>query len=166
MLLGEAATVADLHRALGTGRGGIVTVDHQRVELPEHLAAEEAEHQPDLGAGDPGADGLGERRRRALLLDELVDDRAEDRREAVGVGAQPARTVHEEHRCGPRLGVEAGEVTYERGGALGALAELDHRGGGLVGRHLRSGTGDPGSHGDGEVPVDEVHVPTLAGGEE
>ena len=32
----------------------------ERVELAEHLGGEEAEQQPDLGAGDLGADGLGD----------------------------------------------------------------------------------------------------------
>ena len=125
----------------------------ERVELAEHLGGEEAEQQPDLAAGDPGADRQRQPGRRALLLLRAwLDDRLEHDRERLGVGLHPALPVDDEHRCGALGGGQPGELADQPGRAVGAGAELGHRVGGLGRRHDRSRSGDPAPEGDRERP--------------
>ncbi len=144
-------------QATGVGRAGgvpVVAEAVEGVELPEDLGAQEAEHQAHLGPGDAGPDGQRQAVRGALLLRQAGDERVEDAGEAVGVGLHPAPPVDHEHGRGVLLRHQAGEVAHQRGGATGVVAQLGHRGGRGLRRHLGAVTGHLGAEVHGEVPVD------------
>jgi hypothetical protein len=140
----------------------------ERVELPEHLAAEEAQHGTDLGAvtreptalvsplGGPflavtlSTKGVSNRSKLSVLA-RIQPGRSTTRSGACGVGRRPARCTR-----GPGL--------VER---AGVLAELGDHGVGLRPADLGAGAGEPRGHTDGDLPVDHVccrHAPNLPTG--
>ena len=128
----------------------------ERVELAEHLAAEEPEHGADLGPGDARADGLADAGGRALLLGHLRHEGREQDVEALGVGADPAGPVHDVQRCRRVGDRQPGVLTDQAGRLRGVLAQLrDHRVG-LRAADLGTGTRQARADRDRELPVDHL----------
>jgi hypothetical protein len=95
----------DVRRDQGQAPGGRGVLRHLRVGrqeqlvLAEHPSREVGEDEPGLHAGDPGPQRghHGPGRWDPPLLTHVVHQRVENHAEAVDVGADPARPVHDSH---------------------------------------------------------------------
>ena len=65
----------------------------EELELAEHLAGQEAEHDADLHAGEPAADAARPTRPTGLSAASLSTSGVDDRAHPAGVGVDPGRTV-------------------------------------------------------------------------
>ena len=136
----------------------------ERVELAEHLAGEEAEQPADLGAGDPGADRVGEPATARFLPD------AACRRSGASTVAKPsAFACTQPARSTTRTGavrsaasspVKSRTSPVER---FAPVAELGDRRGGLgagdlAGRRRRSGSPSDTARSQSTIPAPGCEV--------